>query len=85
MAKPGEKRIAAIGEKIQDLLDDLDRQSCPACGQKTLGIDHVRRSGIRINCEGFSPHAPEGACEYTVYFLGTATDDLPKIEPAKAE
>ena len=83
--KAAEKRVSVIGGRLRDVLDDLDRAACPNCGQKTLTIEHIRRSGIRITCEGYYEHGEEGSCPFVQYHVGTTTDELPAVDKAPAE
>jgi len=77
MMSKAKKPLQAIGRKMLEAYEDLERATCPNCGRHTLGAEHVSRSGIRIACYGWNESNEDSSCAFVTFVLVTSTEELP--------
>ena len=56
--------VAEFASRILPLLEGVTRLACPECGLKTLFLEHIAWSGVKIYCNGYDPETEDGVCGF---------------------
>lgn len=71
--------VEEYASRILPFLEAVTKLSCPECGLRTMVLEHVAYSGVKVHCTGYDPESEDGTCGFFCVQQLIPESELPHV------